>query len=106
MAALILKGRDRKLNPHYAALASHYRFAPMFCLPEKGQEKSDVERTVFALERRFATPVPMARAAVTSPVAGIAPRTRFSHNTAVMTGRARGSFSAPRLPGRRGVLLF
>lgn len=59
VAALILKGRDRKLNPHYAALASHYRFAPMFCLPRKGQEKSDVERTVFALERRFATPVPV-----------------------------------------------
>jgi transposase len=61
VAALVLKGRERRLNPHYAALASHYRFAPMFCLPEKGQEKSDVERAVFALERRFATPVPAAR---------------------------------------------
>jgi hypothetical protein len=30
----------------------------MFCMPAKGQEKSDVERTVFALQRRFATPVP------------------------------------------------
>lgn len=61
VAALLLKGRDRRLNPHYAALASHYRFAPMFCLPAKGQEKGDVERTVFALERRFATPVPAVR---------------------------------------------
>ena len=61
VAAMILKGRDRRLNPHYAALASHYRFAPMFCMPAKGQEKSDVERTVFALERRFATPVPVMR---------------------------------------------
>lgn len=58
VATLILKGRDRRVNPNYAALASHYRFAPMFCMPAKGQEKSDVERTVFALERRFATPVP------------------------------------------------
>jgi transposase len=58
VAASILRGRDRQLNPNYAALASHYRFAPMFCLPARGQEKSDVERTVFALQRRFATPVP------------------------------------------------
>lgn len=58
VAKAILRGRDRQLNPYYAALASHYRFAPMFCLPARGQEKSDVERTVFALERRFATPVP------------------------------------------------
>lgn len=58
VATLILKGRDRRLNPHYAALASHYRFAPMFCMPARGQEKSDAERTVYALERRFATPVP------------------------------------------------
>ena len=58
VAAAILRGRDRQLNLHYASLASHYRFAPMFCMPERGQEKSDVERTVYALERRFATPVP------------------------------------------------
>lgn len=60
VAHAILRGRDRQLNPNYAALASHYRFAPMFCLPARGQEKSDVERTVFALQRRFATPVPVA----------------------------------------------
>ena len=58
VAKAILRGRDRQLNPHYAALASHYRFAPMFCMPARGQEKGDVERTVFALQRRFATPVP------------------------------------------------
>jgi len=58
VAKAILRGRDRQLNPHYGALASHYRFAPMFCMPRKGQEKSDAERTVFALQRRFATPVP------------------------------------------------
>jgi len=59
LAKAILRGRDRQLNPYYAALASHYRFAPMFCMPARGQEKSDVERTVFALQRRFATPVPV-----------------------------------------------
>jgi transposase len=53
VATVILRGRDRKLNSHYASLASHYRFAPMFCIPARGQEKSDVERTVFALQRRF-----------------------------------------------------
>ena len=58
VAQLILRGRDRQANPQYLALASHYCFAPMFCMPAKGQEKSDVERTVFALQRRFATPVP------------------------------------------------
>jgi transposase len=58
VAAAILRGRDRQLNPYYASLASHYRFAPLFCMPARGQEKSDVERTVYALERRFATPVP------------------------------------------------
>lgn len=56
--AAIMRGRDRQLNVHYASLASHYRFAPMFCMPARGQKKGDVERTVFALERRFATPVP------------------------------------------------
>jgi transposase len=58
VARSILRGRDRQLNPHYANLASHYRFAPMFCQPARGQEKSDAERTVHALQRRFATPVP------------------------------------------------
>jgi hypothetical protein len=58
VATAILRGRDRQLNSHYAAMASYYRFAPMFCMPARGQEKSDVERTVFALQRRFATPVP------------------------------------------------
>jgi transposase len=60
VAIEILRGRDRTLNPAYAALASHYRFDPLFCMPAKGQEKSDVERSVFALERRACTPVPLA----------------------------------------------
>lgn len=61
VAIEILRGRERTLNPTYAAIASHYRFDPLFCMPAKGQEKSDVERSVFALERRACTPVPGAR---------------------------------------------
>jgi len=60
VAIEILRGRDRTLNPACAALASHYRFDPLFCMPAKGQEKSDVEQSVLALERRACTPVPKA----------------------------------------------
>lgn len=61
VAWMIHRGRDRSLNAHYAALASHYRFEPLFCMPAKGQEKSDAERSVFALQRRFGTPVPVVK---------------------------------------------
>ena len=43
----ILKGRQRKVHPRYQALASHYLFDPMFCMPAKGNEKSYVENSVF-----------------------------------------------------------
>ena len=33
VAARIFKGRQRKLNERYAALASHYNLEPLFCLP-------------------------------------------------------------------------
>ncbi len=58
VATLILQGRDRRLHPRYAALASHYVFAPQFCMPARGNEKPDAEGTVKAVQRRFATPVP------------------------------------------------
>ncbi len=58
VATLILQGRDRRLHPRYAALASHYVFEPRFCMPARGQEKPDAESTVKAVQRRFATPVP------------------------------------------------
>jgi transposase len=58
VAWAIHRGRERSLNEHFAALASHYRFEPLFCMPAKGQEKSDAERSVYALQRRFGTPVP------------------------------------------------
>src|SRR5262249_60861021 len=58
VAALTLRGRARRLPPRYAALASHYAFEPLFCMPGRGNEKPDAEGTVKAVQRRFATPVP------------------------------------------------
>lgn len=58
VATLILQGRERRLHPRYAALASHYVFDPRFCMPARGNEKPDAEGTVKAVQRRFATPVP------------------------------------------------
>ncbi len=59
VAWAIHRGRDRSLNTHFAALASPYRMEPLFCMPAKGQEKSDAEWSVYALQRRFGTPVPV-----------------------------------------------
>jgi transposase len=58
VATLILQGRGRQIQPRYAALASHYLFDPLFCMPARGNEKPDAESTVKAVQRRFATPVP------------------------------------------------
>jgi transposase len=58
VAKLILLGRERQCQPRYAALASHYAFAPLFCMPARGNEKPDAEGTVKAVQKRFATPVP------------------------------------------------
>jgi transposase len=59
VATEILVGRARTLNRNYAALASHYRFQPLFCMPARGQEKSDVESAVRGLQKRYRTPVPV-----------------------------------------------
>ena len=61
VATLILQGRERRLQPRYAELASHYVFDPLFCMPARGNEKPDAEGTVKAVQRRFATPVPRVR---------------------------------------------
>lgn len=60
VALRIFKGRDRAPHPRYAALASHYTFAPRFCMPATPTEKPRVEKRVQDLERRWATPVPRA----------------------------------------------
>jgi len=58
VATAILEGRQRKVQPRYAALASHYRFDPRFCMPARGNEKPYVEHSVYDLQRDWATPVP------------------------------------------------
>jgi len=60
VAVAILKGRERTLNKRYLALASHYNFEPLFCMPARGNEKPHVENRVKNLQRRWATPVPQA----------------------------------------------
>jgi transposase len=61
VAVQLLAGRERRLNTRYQALASHYNFEPLFCMPARGNEKPHVENRVKCLERRWATPVPQAR---------------------------------------------
>jgi hypothetical protein len=58
VATLILTGPERRCQPRHAALASHYAFAPPFCMPARGHEKPDAEATVKAVQERFATPAP------------------------------------------------
>jgi transposase len=58
VAVAILRGRERRLNERYVALASHYNFEPLFCMPARGNEKPHVENRVKNLQRRWATPVP------------------------------------------------
>ena len=55
----ILKGRERRLQERYAALASHFCFEPLFCLVRRPQEKPRVEGRVKFLQRDWATPVPV-----------------------------------------------
>lgn len=61
VAPHIFKGRERGLNPRYAALASHYCFNPLFCLVRQPQEKPRVEGRVKFCQRDWATPVPIVK---------------------------------------------
>ena len=54
----IFKGRERRPNDRYAALASHYAFDALFCMPARGNEKPRAETRVRVLQRQWATPVP------------------------------------------------
>ncbi len=58
VVAQIFKGRDRRPNEYYAALASHYAFEPLFCMPARGNEKPHAETRVRVVQRQLATPVP------------------------------------------------
>jgi transposase len=59
VVAKIFQGRERRPNRYYAALASHYAFEPLFCMPAKGNEKPYVETRVRVLQQQWATPVPV-----------------------------------------------
>ena len=61
VATAILHGRERTLHERYRALASHYRFEPLFCMPARGNEKPHVENRVKRLQRHWATPAPQVR---------------------------------------------
>jgi transposase len=54
----IFQGRERRPNGRYAALASHYAFEALFCMPARGNEKPRAETRVRVLQRQWATPVP------------------------------------------------
>ena len=54
----IFQGRERRPNRYYAALASHYAFEALYCMPARGNEKPRVETRVRVLQRQWATPVP------------------------------------------------
>jgi transposase len=54
----IFKGRERRPNAYYAALASHYAFEALFCMPARGNEKPRAETRVRVLQQQWATPVP------------------------------------------------
>jgi transposase len=58
VVAQIFKGRQRRPNERYAALASHYAFEALFCMPARGNEKPYAETRVRVLQRQWATPVP------------------------------------------------
>jgi transposase len=54
----IFQGRERRPQERYAALASHYAFEALFCMPARGNEKPRVETRVRVLQRQWGTPVP------------------------------------------------
>jgi transposase len=54
----IFKGRERRPNEYYAALASHYAFEALYCMPARGNEKPRAETRVRVLQQQWATPVP------------------------------------------------
>jgi transposase len=55
---LIFKGRERRPNDYYQALASHYTFEALFCMPARGNAKPHAETRVRVLQQQWATPVP------------------------------------------------
>ncbi len=55
----MFKGRERQPTEAYQALASHYTFEALFCMPRRGNEKPHAETRVRVLQQQWATPVPV-----------------------------------------------
>ena len=54
----IIKGGGRNVTERFQRFCEHYRFKPIFCNPESGNEKGNVENKVGYLRRNELVPVP------------------------------------------------
>ncbi len=54
----IIKGGGRNITERFQRFCEHYRFKPIFCNPEAGNEKGNVENKVGYLRRNELVPVP------------------------------------------------
>jgi hypothetical protein len=103
----LFTGRERRLHERYAALASHYTFEPLFCLPARGNEKPRAENRVKDLQRQWATPVPSVpgRAALNDHLLaccrGQAEHTVAGQHEPIGVRFLRDKANALPLPGRR-----
>ena len=55
----ILKGHDRQLTESFVRFKEHYSFEAVFCNPNKGNEKGNVENKVGYLRRNMLVPMPV-----------------------------------------------
>jgi len=100
----IFRGRDRRPNERYAALASHYAFEALFCMPARGNEKPYAETRVRVLQRQWATPVPQVpdlaalNASLRQRCAGEAERTVAGYDESIGRRFARDRAAARPLP--------
>lgn len=54
----IIRGGGRNVTERFQRFCEHYRFKPIFCNPESGNEKGNVENKVGYLRRNELVPVP------------------------------------------------
>ncbi|UXB11876.1 transposase family protein [Aeromonas dhakensis] len=52
----VLDGKERRFNPRFLALMSHYVIEPVACTPASGWEKGQVEKQVQDVRRRCFPP--------------------------------------------------
>jgi transposase len=103
----IFKGRERRPNEYYAALASHYAFEALFCMPARGNEKPRAETRVRVLQRQWATPVPRVadlaalNAYLRQRCLDEAPRTVAGYTESIGVRFARDQAQALPLPAHR-----